>query len=202
MKLFDLFGKKNSETASLLSEQNDPDEVVFGIFDHILEKSAYGDRPNRLTPEERVILVVRLVEDEVNNGGFSQFIFNSSGNFAGETVASMTAIGAHSTAAICQKAMDAIRTAYAREKYIAAICAGPTILAELGITDGRQAVCYPGCEEEMGSAHILANAPCVRDGRVITAASAGCATAFALELIAALKGQDEARRIASQIVIR
>lgn len=102
----------------------------------------------------------------------------------------------------CQKAMDAIRSAYAREKYIAAICAGPTILAELGITDGRQAVCYPGCEEEMGSAHILANAPCVRDGRVITAASAGCATAFALELISALKGQDEACRIASQIVIR
>ena len=110
MKLFDLFGKKNSETASLLSEQNDPDEVVFGIFDHILEKSAYGDRPNRLTPEERVILVVRLVEDEVNNGGFSQFIFNTAGNFAGETVASMTAIGAHSTAAICQKAMDAFGT--------------------------------------------------------------------------------------------
>ena len=102
----------------------------------------------------------------------------------------------------CQKAMDAIRTAYAREKYIAAICAGPTILAELGITDGRQAVCYPGCEEEMGSAHILAHTPCIRDGRVITAASAGCATAFALELIAALKGQNEARRIASQIVIR
>ena len=102
----------------------------------------------------------------------------------------------------CQKAMDAIRTAYACEKYIAAICAGPTVLAELGITDGRQAVCYPGCEEEMGSAHILAHAPCIRDGRVITAASAGCATAFALELIAALKGQNEARRIASQIVIR
>ena len=107
MKLFDLFGKKNSETASLLDEQNDPDEVVFGIFDHILEKSAYGDHPNRLTSEERVILVVRLVEDEVNNGGFSQFIFNTAGNFAGETVAAMTAIGAHSTAAVCQKAMDA-----------------------------------------------------------------------------------------------
>lgn len=113
MKLFDLFGKKEPERpkiASLLQEGKDPDEVVFGIYDHILEKSAYGDHPNRLTSEERVILVVRLVEDEVNNGGFSQFIFNSSGHFAGETVAAMTAIGAHSTAAICQKAWDAFGT--------------------------------------------------------------------------------------------
>ncbi len=107
------FGKKDPESpeaASLLNGENDPDEVVFGIYDRILEKSAYGDRPNKLTPEERVILVVRLVEDEVNNGGFSQFVFNTAGNFAGETVAAMTAIGAHSTASICQKAWDAFGT--------------------------------------------------------------------------------------------
>lgn len=113
MKIFDLFGKKKPEspkTASLLQEGNDPDEVVFGIYDRILERSAYGDRPSKLTPEERVILVVRLVEDEVNNGGFSQFVFNSSGHFAGETVAAMTAIGAHVTAAICQRAWDAFGT--------------------------------------------------------------------------------------------
>lgn len=99
-------------------------------------------------------------------------------------------------------AMDAVRFAYENQKFVAAICAGPTILAELGITDGRKAVCYPGCEEEMGAARIVADAPWVRDGQVITAASAGCATGFALALIAALKGQQEADRIARQIVIR
>lgn len=102
----------------------------------------------------------------------------------------------------CKVAMDAIRFAHANHKYVAAICAGPTILAELGITDGKQAVCYPGCEAEMGNAHILPDAPCIRDGHVITAASAGCAAAFALELIAALQGQNVADRIAAQIVIR
>ena len=100
------------------------------------------------------------------------------------------------------KAMDAIRYAQAHPVYIAAICAAPTILAQLGITDGKQAVCYPGCEEEMGSAQILADRSCVRDGRVITGASAGCAVSFGLSLIAALKGQGEADRIAQQIVIR
>ena len=98
-------------------------------------------------------------------------------------------------------AMDAIRFAYENKKFVAAICAAPTILAELGITESKQAVCYPGCEEEMGQAHILPNTACVRDGNVITGTSAGCATSFALELIAALKSREDADRVARQIVI-
>ncbi len=99
-------------------------------------------------------------------------------------------------------AMDAIAYAYENRIFLAAICAGPTILAELGYLDGRQAVCYPGCEDQMGGARVLQALPCVTDGRLITGASAGCATAFALALIAALKGQAAADAIAGQIVIR
>lgn len=101
-----------------------------------------------------------------------------------------------------QAAMDAIRFAHENKKYIAAICAGPTILAELGFTNGREAVCYPGCEEEMGTARIHGSLPCIIDGNIITGASAGCAVPFGLALIEALKGAAEADRIARQIVIR
>ena len=101
----------------------------------------------------------------------------------------------------CDRAMDAIRFAHENEKFVAAICAGPTILAQLGITYHRDAVCYPGCEAEMGSAQIT-QAACVRSGHVITGTSAGCAIPFGLALIEALKGAEETRRIAQQIVIR
>lgn len=101
----------------------------------------------------------------------------------------------------CEKAMDAIRFAYENGKYTAAICAGPTILAQLGITDGKRATCYPGCEEQMGSACMVQSAA-VTDGVVITGTSAGCAIPFGLELIKALKGEDVAEAIAKQIVIR
>lgn len=97
-------------------------------------------------------------------------------------------------------AMDAIRFAYENGKFVAAICAGPTILADLGITDGKDAVCYPGCEAEMGNANMV-SAPCIRSGKVITGTSAGCAVAFGLALVEALKGTEEAERIAKQIVI-
>ena len=101
----------------------------------------------------------------------------------------------------CGKAMEAIRQVYEAGKFTAAICAGPTVLADLGIVDGRNATCYPGCEEGMGKANMVAEAA-VRDGRLITGTSAGCAVPFGLKLIEALKGEDEARRIADQIVIR
>lgn len=100
-----------------------------------------------------------------------------------------------------KEAMDAIRWAHENDKYTAAICAGPTVLADLGITDGKRAVCYPGCEENMGSA-LTEIAPCLQDGKVITGASAGCAIPFGLALIRALKGEDAAKAIAKQIVIR
>lgn len=101
-----------------------------------------------------------------------------------------------------EAAMNAVRFAYENGKYVAAICAGPTILAQLGITDGKQATCYPGCEEQMGSAIIHENAAAVTDGRVITGTSAGCAIPFGLQLIAALKGKDTAEAVEKQIVIR
>ena len=101
----------------------------------------------------------------------------------------------------CEKAMEAVRFAWENGKYTAAICAGPTVLADLGIPDGKKATCYPGCEDNMGNA-IMVNAAAVTDGKLITGTSAGCAVPFGLALIAALKGQDEADRIAKQIVIR
>ena len=101
----------------------------------------------------------------------------------------------------CQAAMDAIRYAYENGKYTAAICAGPTVLADLGIVEGKNATCYPGCEGQMGSANMV-EAAAVTDGKLITGTSAGCAIPFGLALIAALKGQEEADRIAKQIVIR
>lgn len=101
-----------------------------------------------------------------------------------------------------QAALDIVRFAWENEKYVAAICAGPTVLADLHITDNKKATCYPGCENQMGTATVVANASAVRDGNVITGTSAGCAIPFALELIAALKGQDAAKAIAQQIVIR
>ena len=101
-----------------------------------------------------------------------------------------------------QEALKAVKYAWEHDRFVAAICAGPTILADLGITDGKNATCYPGCEVQMGNASILREKACVRDGKVITGTSAGCAVPFGLALVEALKGKAVADTIAKQIVIR
>ena len=111
-------------------------------------------------------------------------------------------LGGVASARASKEALNALKYAWDNGKFVAAICAGPTVLADLGISDGKMATCYPGCEEGMGSALMQENAAVVRDGRLITGTSAGCAIPFGLKLIEALKGSEEAERIADQIVIR
>ena len=111
-------------------------------------------------------------------------------------------LGGVASVSASKEAMDALDFAYKNDKYVAAICAGPTVLAKLGITDGKNATCYPGCEAQMGNATMLSGQAAVQDGKVITGTSAGCAVAFGLALVAALKGQETADKIQKQIVIR
>lgn len=101
-----------------------------------------------------------------------------------------------------KEAMGALSFAWENDKYVAAICAGPTVLADLHITDDKNTTCYPGCESGMGSAKVAECAAAIRDGKLITGTSAGCAIPFGLELVKALKGEEAAKVIADQIVIR
>ena len=101
-----------------------------------------------------------------------------------------------------QPALDALRFAWEQGRKVAAICAGPTVLAELGITDGKNVTCFPACETQMSATRLIPGAAAVIDGHLITGTSAGCAIPFGLKLIEALKGPEEADRIAKQIVIR
>ena len=111
-------------------------------------------------------------------------------------------LGGVTSCRACPEAMEALRFAWDNGKFVAAICAGPTVLADLGITDGKQTTCFPGCEGQMGAALCQEGMAAVTDGRLITGTSAGCAIPFGLELIAALKGREMAETIKEQFVIR
>lgn len=65
---------------------------------------------------------------------------------------------------------------------IAAICAAPMILGRLGFLAGRNAVCYPGYENELTGARI-ADLPAVTDGNVITAKGAGVSMIFGAKIV-------------------
>ena len=66
----------------------------------------------------------------------------------------------------------------AKDKKIAAICAAPMILGELGILKGKRATCYPGFEEKLFGAEVCTERV-VRDGNLTTSRGLGTAISFA-----------------------
>ena len=85
------------------------------------------------------------------------------------------------------------------EKWVAAVCAAPTVLGELGILDGRRATCYPSFADKIICGEYVEQ-PAVRDGHVITSRGMGTCIEFAAEIITALKDRETAEQIKTAIV--
>jgi hypothetical protein len=83
------------------------DSIVLTFENALLQKSARDGEP-AVSAEERIVLAVEALEREVNNGGYIQFFENSSRRFAPVVVQALASIGCPKTAAITQKAIDAL----------------------------------------------------------------------------------------------
>ncbi len=84
---------------------------------------------------------------------------------------------------------------------IAAICAAPSVLGDLGLLSGKKAVCYPGFEERLAGAEVL-TVPAVTDGNITTSRGMGTAIEFSLELIKRLYGAQKADQLAEGIIYK
>ena len=86
-------------------------------------------------------------------------------------------------------------------KKVAAICAAPSVLAQLGLLEGRKATAHAGFQDQLTGAEVL-DAEVVVDGNITTSYGLGGAIPFALELVRQLAGQAEADRIRNAIAYR
>lgn len=99
----------------------------------------------------------------------------------------------------CERLTEELKKADAQKRGIAAICAAPSILGDLGMLSGRKAVCYPGFEDRLQGADVVRE-PVVTDGHITTSRGMGTAIAFALELVARLQDRESAGRIGASIL--
>lgn len=81
---------------------------------------------------------------------------------------------------------------------IGAICAAPSILGKKGLLEGKEAICFPGYEKFLSGAE-LSDKKVVTDGIFTTAAGAGAAVEFGLELVRVLCGEERADKIRAAI---
>lgn len=83
---------------------------------------------------------------------------------------------------------------FAEQKMVSAICAAPSILAGLGILEGKKATCHPDFEEHMFGAFLTRESVTV-DGNIITGQGLGATFSLAFELVRELCGIEKEQQI-------
>ena len=86
----------------------------------------------------------------------------------------------------------------AADKYEAEICAAPSLLADIGLLEGRRATCHPDFEGHMKGA-VLTGESVVTDGNIITGQGLGASFSFAFELARILAGEETVDQIKKSI---
>lgn len=98
--------------------------------------------------------------------------------------------------AVVQSAID---YCVENDKYIAAICAAPSILGHKGILDGKKACCYPGFEQELKGADVNYDAVNA-DGKIVTSRGAGTAIKLALKLVELFSSPERSKLMGDSLV--
>ena len=84
---------------------------------------------------------------------------------------------------------------------VAAICASPAVvLVPLGMLDGRQAVCYPGMEVDMGNINWT-DTPAAVDGNIVTGRGPAAAMDFALAIVEQTLGEAAVAPLAAGLLV-
>ena len=86
-------------------------------------------------------------------------------------------------------------------RLVAAICAGPTVLAAAGVLEGRRATAYPAVRGQLAGAEVVDRPTVVRSGPVLTSQGVGTALDFALELVAVLVGPAKSRELRAAMLV-
>lgn len=101
----------------------------------------------------------------------------------------------------CQTVTDLLLRQHQQNRWIAAICAAPSILGQLGLLKGRRATCYPGFEAQLDGCDYTGE-EATTDGRIITGRGAGVAIEFGLEVLRQFKPESEVDQLAQNIIWR
>ena len=82
-------------------------------------------------------------------------------------------------------------------KYIAAICAGPTILGHLGLLKNKNYTCFTSMNEDFGGKYI--DKYVVVDSKLITGRSCAASIDFALAIVETLLGKEKVNKLKESI---
>lgn len=91
-------------------------------------------------------------------------------------------------------------THHDNDGWIAAICAAPSLLGQLKILQGKNAVCYPSFEKQLNGASVLYD-DVVCSNKIITSRGPGFAIKFALKIVEKISSEEVANSVASDLLL-
>ena len=101
----------------------------------------------------------------------------------------------------CTALTDQVVRFHKEGRMIAAICAAPSVFAELGILKGVRAACNPTVEDILNAnGAVLVRENAVKDGNIITSRAMGTAIPFALAIVEHYKGKETADALGRNIL--
>ena len=100
----------------------------------------------------------------------------------------------------CKDLANALLAHNEKNQHIAAICAAPLFLGELGLLNDKTATCFPALADKL-IAHKTVSDAVVTDGNITTGKAAGASAEFGLELARVLVGSEEANRVKAAMYI-
>ena len=101
----------------------------------------------------------------------------------------------------CKALTELLTASFESGKKLAAICAAPSVLGDLGILKGKKACCYPGFEEHLTGAQVVLD-QVAQDGNVTTSRGMGTAIPFALSLVSQMVSEEKAQELAQSIIFK
>lgn len=93
--------------------------------------------------------------------------------------------------------LSIVKSFFSHDKYIAAICAGPTILGHLGLLKGKNYTCFTSMNEDFQGTYV--DQYVVVDGKLITGRSCAASIDFALAIIKVALGDEALAAIKEEI---
>lgn len=96
----------------------------------------------------------------------------------------------------CVRLCSVLRRHHQAGKLLGAICAAPSVLAGLGILDGRHATCYPGFEQSFHEGTTYTADLVSVDGHIVTGEGPAAALPYAYTLLAKLTDKKNAAEVA------
>lgn len=170
------------KAAMMIGTGSEPVEVISPV--DVMRRAGIDTEIISVEDQKEIVLgqnIEIIADREVRQTDLNEFdmIIVPGGNLGVET------LGASKDLA------DALVSFMQQGKWVASICAGPTILANLHLLDGYKATCYPGCETNFPEGTYQPNGV-YTDRNLITASGPAYALEFGKAIAVALTGQQNA----------